>query len=196
MKLNRSVAIIGASAVLAGGSVLVATTAFGEGQPAQPAPTAEYPQRGKHGFGASMLGGLDPEFLSAQVGKLPKELRADLADVLTTDDEKARAELITQIKAKAESGGYGDKIKQHLGRTKDFGKRFDANRPKHKGFWADAPKALKDDLAALRELPRDERKAAFDKIVAKAKAGKYGDEVKQKFEKFGQRHQMDGKRGA
>ncbi|HPU14091.1 MAG TPA: hypothetical protein PLQ19_09890 [Aeromicrobium sp.] len=186
MKLNRSVAVIGATVVFAAGSVLVASTAFGEDAPTKPAPTAKQPSKGMHGFGAGMMFGLDPEALSTQVGKLPKELRVDLAEVLTTEDEAARAKLIEQIKTKAEAGKYGKQIQQQVTRAKEFGKRMDSKRSDAKSFWADAPKALKDDLAALRELPKAERKAAFEKIAAKAKAGDYGDEVKKKFEQFGQ----------
>ena len=187
MKLQRSVAVIGATAILATGSVLVASTAFGEDEQPKPVPTAKHPGKGMHGFGAGMMFGLDPDAPSAQVGKLPKELRADLAEVLTTEDVKARAELITEIKTKAEAGAYGEQIKQQLSRAKEFSKRIESKRSDAKGFWANAPKALKDDLSALRDLPKAERKAAFEKIIKKAKAGGYGDEVKKQVEQFGKR---------
>lgn len=202
--LVQSIAVIGSVVILTGGSLLVAGSASGEdtATPSKPVPTEPKP-RGHGGFVAGGVLGWDAEALSKQVGGLPQALRSDLAEILTTEDEAARTKLIEAVKKKAESGGYGEalrkqieqaqKFRQGLGR-KALGKKGDS-KDRVKSSWADLPQAFKDDVAALKKLDRAERRDAWRKIAEDARAGKYGDDVKKKFEAAGRSggHRLGGK---
>ncbi len=178
--LSRPIALVGATAILAGGSVLVAASAFGEDEPSEPTPSA--PAKHGHRAGPAMLLGFDADALSKRIGDLPPALREDLAQVLTTDDETQRATLIEAMKDKAAAGDYGAEVKKLVDRAGQAGQRW---RDHAKGAWADLPQALKDDLVALRDLDHDERKAALAKIIEGAKAGEYGDDITQKADRLG-----------
>lgn len=133
---------------------------------------------GAHGFGGGLGVSADPEQLAAMIDKMPEAMRADVAEVLTAD-KADRAKLIEAIIAKAKSGEYGDDLAKQIAQGEKMSKQFGQKAKKQ---WDDLPDSLKKDLEAAKGLDRDKRGEAMKKIMEDAKAGKYGEDVKKKFE--------------
>lgn len=196
-KLVPVVATAAVGLVLAGGVAVMAQPSDKEPEASQveaekPAveatPKAEVKKRtpGAHSLGGLGMGA-DPEQLSAMIDRMPEAMRADVAEVLTAD-KADRTKLIEAIIAKAKSGGYGEELAKQITQGEKMAKQFG---DKAKKQWDEMPDALKKDLEAARGLDREKRGEAMKKIMEDAKAGKYGDDVKKKFERsqgFGKHH--------
>lgn len=192
--MAHAVALVGTTAVLAVGTVHLASAEDDAPAPQASSPAsspadkpdtpADKPSKPAGGSLGLLGGSLDADKLSDQIGKLPQNLREDLADALVASDAD-RAKLIEDIVAGAKSGEYGDEIKGHLDRAEKFRENFGK---KAKERWDAMPQALKDDLEALKGLDRDARKNAWAKIRENAAAGQYGDDYKDLADRFPLRH--------
>ena len=188
IKLVPVVVVAAVGLVLAGGAAVMAESSSGDKgtskvEASKPTPKLKSdpkPGAGAHSFGQFGGQGLNAEALAAQIDKMPEAMRTDIAEVLTAPKAE-RAKLIEAVIAKAKSGGYGEELKNQIvqgeKKSREFGKRA-------KKEWDELPDALKNDLKAVRELDKDQRADAMRKIAEDAKAGKYGEDVKKKFEKF------------
>ena len=152
---RRSVLLASGTAVLlaVGGGATAAVAASG------PAPTA-----------SASTTSCQPRLGALLRGAAPKQLRADLK-ALRAEPKDQRAADREAIRQKMLTGAYGARVERlaHLAGGKAAGK----------GWAASLPAALRTDLKVLRGLTAKsaERKAAAEKIAAKALAGGYGTEV-------------------
>ncbi len=138
-------------------------------------------------FGGGLGLGANPEHLAAMIDQMPEAMRTDLANVLVAKSDE-RTKLIEAMIAKAKSGGYGEEIAKQVAQGEDMARSFG---DKAKKRWDDMPAELKEDLAAARKLKGNERREAMEKVIGDARAGKYGDDVKNSFDRFngfGDRH--------
>lgn len=106
----------------------------------------------------------DPVAAAVQVqGKLPQELKSDLKAAWAAPDGQ-RVAALQAVLQKAVAGDYGDKVQKRATRLQ---KRLAAMDP-----------ALRKDLQAAIELPKEQRQAAFRDIRQKIRSGAYGEDVK------------------
>ncbi len=92
--------------------------------------------------------------------KVPAALKADLKTAWASPDGQ-RVAALRAVLDKAISGAYGE---QAAARATKVKARIDG-----------LPAALRTDVQAAIELPKDQRRAAFKDIRAKVKAGQYGE---------------------
>lgn len=107
----------------------------------------------------------DPAAAVMQVhgGKLPQALKDDLKAAWAAPDGQ-RVAALQAVLQKAVAGDYGSAVRQRAQRLSRALAKMDA--------------ALKADLQAAIELPKDQRQAAFKDIRHKIRSGDYGDQVK------------------
>lgn len=91
--------------------------------------------------------------------KLPEALKADLKAAWASPDGQ-RVAALRAVLDKAIAGAYGEQAAARAAKVKA---RIDA-----------LPAALRTDVQAAIELPKDQRRAALKAIRAKVKAGDYG----------------------
>jgi hypothetical protein len=103
------------------------------------------------------------------------QLRADLKAAFQLEGDARRAAL-ADIRAKAQDGGYGDRIER----------RADRREIHHQLFLSLLPDNLQADLTELKDAPADQREQVRSDIVDKALAGDYGDDVKKAAEQLQQ----------
>jgi hypothetical protein len=107
----------------------------------------------------------DPAAAVTQVqdGKLPQALKDDLKAAWAAPDGQ-RVAALQAVLQKAVAGDYGSAVQQRAQRLSRMLSKMDP--------------ALKADLQAAIELPKDQRQAAFKDIRHKIRSGDYGDQVK------------------
>ncbi len=98
--------------------------------------------------------------------KLRADLRADLRAAMKLQGD-ARRQALADIRAKAQDGGYGDRIQR----------RAERRQIHRELFFNLLPDNLQTDLQALKDAPADQRPAMRADILDKAVAGDYGPEV-------------------
>jgi len=101
------------------------------------------------------------------------QLRADLRAAFRLEGD-ARRSALADIRAKAQAGGYGDRIER----------RADRRQIHHQLVFSLLPDNLQADLTELKDAPADQREQLRADIMDKALAGDYGDEVKQAAEQL------------
>lgn len=188
-----------AVALLVGGVTLAAQAADTEGDTQQSVATSSEtktprgPRMGPMGMHRSM----DPEHLAEAIEQIPEAARKDLAEVLLAP-ESGRAKLIEKMIEAAKDGGYGKDVADQMAMMDKFAKSLENGEFKariNKAF----PPELRDELAKVRKLDRQERAAAMQKIAEDARKGVYGEDAKRMFAKrSGGKHNfghMSGKRG-
>lgn len=150
----------GTAVVLAVGGGATAASAAGT-----PAPSA-----------SSSARACQPHLGALLRGARPTQLRDDL-EALRAEPKDQRAAGRKAIRQKILTGAYGERVERiaHLA---------GARTAKGHGWTASLPAALKTDLEALRALtPKSaERKAAAERIAARAVAGDYGTAVQTRAE--------------
>ena len=101
------------------------------------------------------------------------QLRADLRAAFRLEGD-ARRSALADIRAKAQAGGYGDRIER----------RADRREIHHQLVFSLLPDNLQADLTELKDAPSDQRAQLRADIMDKALAGDYGDDVKKAAEQL------------
>lgn len=128
--------------------------------------------------GAALFGvmDLDQETPVIPCGAVFERLPADLQDDLTGLGElpagPERMAAVTEIRTAALDGDYGPRVDRFATRV----------QRRARATWKRLPVDLRGDIAGLRDLPADERRAAADAIRDDALAGEYGDRVQRRTE--------------